>query len=118
MSVIAHQEKLLEKLNLNGLSNWTPQNVAVAKELVLAFHDIFMLDGNELSCMSAIEHGIRINDSEPFKEQFRCIPLPLLEEVCALLSDMLDVGVIHPASPHGTMQWCWCRKRMDHYASV
>ena len=68
MCVTAHQEKLLDKLNLDSLSNWTPQNVAVAKELVLAFHNIFVLDGNKLGCMSAIEHIICINDSEPFKE--------------------------------------------------
>ena len=60
--------KLLDKLNLDHLSNWIPQNVAAAKELLLAFHHIFALDGNELSCMSAVEHEIRINDSEPFKE--------------------------------------------------
>ena len=69
----------------------------MAKELVLAFHDIFALDGNEPSYMSAIEHEIHINDSEPFKEQFRCIPPPLLEEVYASPRDMLDVGVIHPS---------------------
>ena len=45
-----------------------------------AFHDIFVLDGNELGCTSAIEHEIQINNSEPFKEWFRCIPLPLLDE--------------------------------------
>ena len=78
MSVTVCQEKLLNKLNLDGFSNWTPQNAAAAKELVLASHDIFVLDGNELSCTSAIEHEICINDSEPFKERFRCIPLTLL----------------------------------------
>ena len=72
----------------------TPQNVAAAKELVLAFHEIFALDGNELSCTSATEHEIHINDSEPFQEQFRHIPPLLLEEVHALLRDMLDVRVI------------------------
>ena len=46
------------KLNLNGLSNWTPQNAAAAQELVLAFHDVFVLDGNELSCTSGVEHEI------------------------------------------------------------
>ena len=76
--------------------------MAVAKELVLAFHDIFTLDGNKLGCTSANKHKICINDSEPFKEQFRCIPPLLLEEVHALLRDMLDAGVIHPSqSP-----WC------------
>ena len=44
-----------------------------------------------------VEHEIRITDSEPFKEQFRCIPLPLLEEVRTLLWDMLDAGAIHPS---------------------
>ena len=68
MSVTACQEKPLEKLNLDDLSTWTPWNVAAAKELVLALHDIFALDGNELGCTSAIEHEIHINDSEPFKD--------------------------------------------------
>ena len=97
------QEKLLEKLNLDGLSNWTPQNAAVAWNLVLAFHDIFVLEGNELSCTSAVEHEIRITDSEPFKEQFRHIPPLLLEEVHDSLHDMLDAGAIHPN------QSLWCK---------
>ena len=47
--------------------------------------------------MSAIEHEIHINDREPFKDQFRHIPPPLLEEVHASLCDMLDAGAIHPS---------------------
>ena len=68
MSVTAWQEKLLEKVNLDGLSNWAPQNAAAAQDLILAFHDIFTLEGNELGCTSAIKHEICITDSEPFKE--------------------------------------------------
>ena len=81
MSVVARQEKLLEKLNLDGLANWSPKNAAAARELVLAYHDVFALENNELGCTSAIEHEIHIENSEPFKEQFQCIPPPLLEEV-------------------------------------
>ena len=81
ISVTMRQEKLLEKLNLDDLSNWTPQNAAAAQDLTLAFHDIFMLERNELGCTSAIEHEICITDSEPFEEQFRCIPPLILEEV-------------------------------------
>ena len=102
MIVATQQEKLLEKLNLDGLSNWTPRYVAATRELVLAFLDIFMLDGNEFGCMSTIEHKIHINNSEPFKEWFMCIPLPLLDEVCTLLRDMLDMGLICPSQP----PWC------------
>ena len=102
LSVVERQTKLLEKLNLDGLSNWTPWNATVAQDLVLAFHDIFALEGSELGCTSVVEHEICITDSELFKEWFRCIPPLLLEEVHASLHDMLDVGVICPSqSP-----WC------------
>ena len=53
----------------------------VVTELVFAYHDVFALESNELGCTSAIEHEIHIDNSEPFKEWFRCIPPPLLEEV-------------------------------------
>ena len=102
MLVVVRQEKLLEKLNLDGLAHWSPKNAEVAKELVLACHDVFALESNELGCSSAIEHEICIENSEPFKEWFQCIPPPLFEEVCASLQDMLEVGSIHPSqSP-----WC------------
>ena len=81
----ARQEKLLEKLNLDGLVHWSPENAMAVRELVLAYHDVFVLESNELGCTSAIEHEIRIENDEPFKELFRRIPPPLLEEVHASL---------------------------------
>ena len=102
LSVAVRQEKLLEKLNLDGLAHWSPENTVAMRELVLAYHDVFTLESNELGCTSAIEHKIRIENEEPFKEQFRRIPPPLLEEVCASLRDMLESGAIRPSqSP-----WC------------
>ena len=102
LSVAARQEKLLEKLNLNGLTHWSPENVVAVRELVLAYHDVFALESNELGCTSTIEHEICIKNDEPFKEWFQRIPLPLLEEVRASLRDMLEAGVIHLSqSP-----WC------------
>ena len=85
LSVAARQEKLLEKLNLDGLVHWSPENVVAARELVLAYHDVFALESNELGCTSAIEHEIHIENDKPFKEWFRHIPPPLLEEVRAYL---------------------------------
>ena len=102
MSVVARQEKLLEKLNLIGLAHWSPGNAAAVRELVLVYHDVFTLESNELGCTSAIEHEICIENSEPFKEQFQCIPPPLLEEVRTSLRDMLEAGAIHPS------QSLWC----------
>ena len=102
MSVAMRQEKLLEKLNLDELAHWSPENVMAAGELVLAYHDVFALESNELGCTSAIEYEICIKNDEPFKEQFWHIPLPLLEEVHTSLRDMLEAGVIHPS------QSSWC----------
>ena len=85
----------MEKLDLSGLSHWAPCSMAVTRELVLSFHDMFVLEGQELGCTSVVGHEIQITDSEPFKEHFRWIPPPLLEEVHASLCDMLDAGAIH-----------------------
>ena len=67
------------------------------RELLFSYHDIFTLEPNELGCTSAVKHKIHINDDEPFKECFRCIPPLLLEEVHASLRDMLDAGAIQPS---------------------
>ena len=102
MTVQERQEKLMEKLNLNGLSERTPCNAAITKELLLSYHDAFALEPDEFRCTSAIEHEIHLSDDEPFKEHFRHIPPHLLEEVHASLRDMLEAGAIQPSqSP-----WC------------
>ena len=102
MMVQEQQDKLLEKLNLDGLSEWTPHNATIARELLLSYHDAFAVKPDELGSTSAIEHEICLTDKEPFNEGFRCIPPPLLEEVHASLRDMLEAGAIQPSqSP-----WC------------
>ena len=118
LSVAVRREKLLEKLNLDRLTHWSPENVVAVRELVLAYHDVFALESNELGCTSATEHEIHIKNDEPFKEWFRRIPPPLLKEVCASLQNMLEAGAIHPSqSPwcnavilvqkkDGTLQFC------------
>ena len=102
MSVQEQQEKLMDKLNFNFLSEWSPHNAAIVRELLFSYQDIFVLEPDELGCTSTIEHEIHLNDDEPFKEHFRRIPPPLLEEVHASLRDMLEAGTIQPSqSP-----WC------------
>ena len=94
MSVQEWQEKLMDKLNLDGLSEWSPHNAAIVRELLFSYHDIFALESDELGCTSTIKHEICLSDDEPFKEHFRHIPPPLPEEVCASLRDMLEAGAI------------------------
>ena len=68
----------------------------------MEYHDIFLLDKNEIGCMDAAEHIIELLDEEPFKERFWRIAPPLLDEVREHLQDMLDGGAIR------TLQSAWC----------
>ena len=49
-----------------------------------------------------MKHKIKIDDSEPFKEHFRCIPPPLLDEVRQHIDEMLEAGAIRPSNS----PWC------------
>ena len=49
-------------------------------------------------CANQVKHNIKVTDDEPFKEQFRHILPPLLEEVRTHVNDMLQAGVIRPSS--------------------
>ena len=68
----------------------------------MEYHDIFSLDKNEIGCMDTAEHIIELLDKEPFKERFRWIAPPLLDEVREHLQEMLDSGAIRPS------QSIWC----------
>ena len=68
----------------------------------MEYHDIFSLDKNEMGCTDTAEHIIELLDEEPFKERFRQIALPLLDEVREHLQEMLDGGAIRPS------QSAWC----------
>ena len=63
---------------------------------------MFSLDPAELGCMHSTEHTIKVTDDTPFKEQFRQIPPPLVEEVRNHLKEMLESGAIRPS------QSAWC----------
>ena len=96
------QEKLFKKLELSGLGSWPPELADSAHLLLAEYHNIFSLEPCELGCTYSTEHVIKVTDDAPFKEQFRQIPPPLVEEVCAYLQEMLDSGAIHPS------QSAWC----------
>ena len=52
--------------------------------------------------MNATKHVIELMKDEPFKERFRRIAPPLVDEVCQHIQEMLDGGAIRPSqSP-----WC------------
>ena len=118
LSVKQRQEKLLKELNLSGLESWPPELADSAQSLLAEYHNVFTLEPSKLGCIHSTEHVIKVTNNTPFKEQFRQIPLPLVEEVCTHLQEMLDSGAICPARVHGVTQWRWFKIRTKVYASV
>ena len=55
-----------------------------------------------MGCTHSTKHMIKVTDDTPFKEQFRQIPPPLVEEVWNHLQEMLESGTIRPS------QSAWC----------
>ena len=100
------QKLLMELLwkddGLEQLKEWPPDLALKFERMLMEHHHIFSLDKNEIGCTDSAEHIIELMDDEPFKERFRRIAPPLLEEVRENLQDMLDGGAIQPSqSP-----WC------------
>ena len=102
MSVFKWRKKLIQKLDLSGLKGWPNGQAKAARELLIEYHNVFALEGNELGCTSTIEHVIILTDLDLYKERFHKIPPPMLDKVWNTLKDMLDSGAIRPSqSP-----WC------------
>ena len=71
ITVKQRQEKLFEELDLSGLESWPPELVASTQSLLAKYHDVFSLEPSELGCAHSTEHGIKVTNDTPFKEQFR-----------------------------------------------
>ena len=102
LTVRQRHGKLFDELDLSGLGSWTPELVDAACQLLAKYHDVFSLDPAELGCTYSTEHIIKVTDDTPFKEWFRQIPPPLVEEVRNHLKEMLESGTIRPS------QSAWC----------
>ena len=106
LTVEERQQLLMELLRKDGglsqLDRWDPELARRFELMLMENHHIFSLDTNEIGCTDTAKHVIELLDEEPFKERFRRIAPPLLEEVRQNIQDMLDGGAIHPSqSP-----WC------------
>ena len=106
LSTQQRQDLLLAALQKDGwldrLKEWPPELAKKAVALLLEFHHVFSLEPNEIGCTDATEHVIELMKDEPFKERFRHITPPLVDEVRQHIQEMLDGGAIQLSqSP-----WC------------
>ena len=75
------QEKLFEELELSRLESWPPDLAEAARSHLAKYHDVFSIKPGKLGCTHSITHMIKVTNDNPFKEQFRQIPPPMVEEV-------------------------------------
>ena len=96
MSEEERQPMLFEKLDLSGLESWDAKAAKQARSLLAEYHNLFSLEKNEIGRMKAGEHVIELKDPDTtlFKEWFRRIPPPQVNEVREHLKLMLDVGAV------------------------
>ena len=78
-----------------------PQLQQAAQDVIHEFTCIFSQDDLDLGKTSIVKHSIKVNDPVPFKEQYRCIPPEIYDEVKLYIQEMLDVGPLDPQIVHG-----------------
>ena len=102
LTVRQRHGKLFLELDLSGMDSWTQELADAAHQFLAEYHNVFSLDPAELDCTHSTEHIIKVTDDTPFKEWFRQISPPLVEEVRNHLKEMLESGAIRPS------QSAWC----------
>ena len=106
LTIEERQKLLLELLwkegRLDKLKQWPLELALKLERMLMEHHNIFSLEQNEIGCTDTAEHVIELLDTKLFKERFRRIAPPLVEEVREHNQEMLDRGAICPSqSP-----WC------------
>ena len=94
LTIRQRQGRLFEELDLSGLKSWPPELADSAQLLLAKYHDVFLLEPSELGCTHSTKHIIKVTDDTPFKERFRQIPPPLVQEGHNHLHEMQDSGAI------------------------
>ena len=69
-----------------------------AQDLIRKFACIFFQNDLDLGKTSIVKHSIKVNYPILFKEQYRCIPPGMYDEVKVHIQEMLDVGAIQPSN--------------------
>ena len=98
------QVLLLDKLDLSGLVAWPMEQDEKACGFLREYHNSFSLEKHDMGHTKVTKHKIVLKDPDtpPFKEWFRRIPPPQVDEVRKHLKLMLDAGVVRLSNS----PWC------------
>ena len=73
------RNQLLDKIDLSGTAEWSPEQREQVRQLFIEFESLFALDSLDLGKTSLVKHIIWLDDYTPFKECYGHIPLHLYE---------------------------------------
>ena len=93
-------EKLLDKLDLSGIEDWSNEDQEEVQKLIKDFGFLFALNELHLGKTSIVKHTIKCTNYTPFKERYHRILPHQFEEVRIHLQEILEIGDIrHSNSP-------------------
>ena len=96
-------EEILQKVDLLETTDWSSTEQQEVYNLICEHACIFSQNDLDLGKTLIVKHSIKLTDSTPFKECYRCNPPGMYEKMKAHIQEMLDIGVIHPSnSPWGS----------------
>ena len=87
-------DSLFSKLDLSGTQQWLEDLQQKVHDLIVEYQHLFALHDLELGKTAKVKHEIKLSNSMPFEDRYRCIPPHEFEEVRKHLQDMLKVGAI------------------------
>ena len=87
-------DRLFHQLDLSLIETWPEADQQRAIDLLKEYHHLFALDDLQLGYTSQVKHKIKVMDSVPFKQRYRCILPHQFQEVKKHLEEMLSVGAI------------------------
>ena len=87
-------EDILQKIDLVEIADWNHTVQEKPCNLMHEYACIFLWNDLDQGKTSIVKHSIKLTDSTPFKEHYRCIPPGMYEEVKTHIQEMLDVGAI------------------------
>ena len=106
---------ILQKLDLSRMEEWEPQFQQEAQDLICKFACIFSQNDLDLGKTSIVKHSIKVNEPVPFKQQYRCIPPGMYDEVKVHIQGMSDVGAIRPSNSPWASTVVLVHKKMGNY---